>query len=95
MNTQPEEFKTGYTFASQLLEVSDQRTQTFNLARLAHGVWTRFIELFAPSSDVRIFTGCDRHGITYYRVYDVSTQDFHHFESEDELRIWLENRYYQ
>ena len=94
MNTQSEGFNTTSNLASQWLENSEKRTQPLNLARLARGIWERFVELFTPSTEIRIFTGRDRNGILYYRVYDVSTKDIHHFDSEDEVRIWLEQRYY-
>lgn len=95
MSTNTNGFNTGSGFAEEWFELVDESPKKWSFKQILHRVWHSLIELFAPSSELRIFTGRDRHGNTYYRVYDVSTQDFHRFESEDEVRIWLEQRYYR
>ena len=37
----------------------------------------------------------DRAGTLYWRVYDPITQNRRFFYSEDEIRVWLDQRYYQ
>ena len=37
----------------------------------------------------------DRTGALYWRVYDPITQDRKFFYSEDDVRVWLDQRYYQ
>ena len=36
----------------------------------------------------------DRYGDTYYRVYDPQRDRYHDFNSEAEVRWWLDKRYY-
>ncbi len=95
MSTNTNGFRTDSGFAEEWFELVDKNPKKWSLKQIIRRVWHGLIELFSPSSELRIFTGRDRHDNTYYRVYDVSTQDFHRFESEDEVRVWLEQRYYR
>lgn len=38
---------------------------------------------------------CDRNGHCYWRVYDPITQNYSIFDSENKVRVWLDQRYYQ
>ncbi|MBE9108195.1 hypothetical protein IQ273_02010 [Nodosilinea sp. LEGE 07298] len=95
MSTNTNGLNTDSGFAQEWFELVDERPKRWNFRQAVHRIWHGVIELFTPSSELKIFTGRDRYGNTYYRVYDVLTQGFHRFESEDEVRIWLEQRYYR
>lgn len=95
MSTNTNGFNTDSGFAQEWFELVDESPRRWSLKQAIHSLWHSLIELFAPSSELKIFTGRDRHGETYYKVYDVLSHEFHCFESENEVRIWLEQRYYR
>ncbi|EKU99981.1 hypothetical protein Lepto7375DRAFT_2069 [Leptolyngbya sp. PCC 7375] len=37
----------------------------------------------------------DRNGERYYRIYDPLDEKMHYFSSENEVRIWLDQRHYR
>ncbi len=45
-------------------------------------------------NEPKICQKCDRDGHAYFQVYDRATDQWHHFNSEAEVRAWLERRYY-
>lgn len=51
--------------------------------------------LFISGSEPIVSEHRDRDGILYYQVYDPVYDEIHTFASEDEVRVWLEQRYYQ
>ena len=61
------------------------------LAALGHYLQDWLVNSHEPLIKER----CDRQGNRYWQVYDPTTQDFRYCESENEVRIWLEQRYYQ
>ncbi|PSB11761.1 hypothetical protein C7B62_04205 [Pleurocapsa sp. CCALA 161] len=38
---------------------------------------------------------CDRHGNHYWQVYDFNTNKSYIFGSEQDVRVWIENRHYR
>jgi hypothetical protein len=50
---------------------------------------------FSGSTEPRIAVRCDRQGHRQFVVYDPVDQQRHCFDSEPELRTWLDQRYYQ
>ena len=54
-----------------------------------------WLQAFCGSWEPRIVTKRDREGNTFFSAYDPVTQAHHRFTSERELRIWLDQRYYQ
>ena len=38
---------------------------------------------------------CDKNGKRYYRVYDPLHEKIHYFTTENEVRIWLDQRHYR
>ncbi|MGP1384831.1 MAG: hypothetical protein ACTS2F_14795 [Thainema sp.] len=52
-------------------------------------------KLFDQSQEPRITKRVDRWGNLYFSVYDPIDRSFRVFTSEQEIRIWLEQRYYQ
>jgi len=50
---------------------------------------------FLGSQEPRIVTKSDRAGNPIYEVYDPIDRRHHTFASEQAVRVWLEERYYQ
>jgi len=44
-------------------------------------------------NEIRVWKVGDRQGVTYWKAYDPYTDRTSHLSSEDDLRIWLEQRY--
>lgn len=62
------------------------------LSRLGQNV----LRYFVGSQEPRITAQRDRGGyILNYKVYDPVSQSHYTFDSEQELRVWLDQRYYQ
>jgi hypothetical protein len=59
--------------------------------RVGQDLW----RYFCGSQEPRITRQCDRTGHVYFKVYDPVDRQHYEFGSEQELRIWLEQRYYQ
>jgi hypothetical protein len=55
----------------------------------------RFIQWAVGNHEVQIWQVSDRAGNLYWRVYDPVTGASTSFNSASEVRIWLEQRYYQ
>lgn len=94
MNTGANELNKDSELSQEWLDWLDKKHERGSLKQFISNVLQRIVEMFTPSSELRIFAGRDQHGNTYYRVYDVLTHEFYHFESENDVRIWLEGRYY-
>lgn len=58
-------------------------------------VWQFLLNAIVPSSDPKIYQKRDRQGNIYFRVYDPATGSTSVFATEKEVRIWLDQRYYQ
>lgn len=58
-------------------------------------LWNSILETFTTSSEPKIYQKYDRNGKLYFRVYDPITHQSSTFSTEQELRIWLDQRYYQ
>ncbi|MCU0565192.1 MAG: hypothetical protein MUF49_01160 [Oculatellaceae cyanobacterium Prado106] len=54
-----------------------------------------WVEKLSRGSEPRIEHGRDRQGHSYLKVYDPLTGKTAYFQSSQEVRIWLEQRYYQ
>lgn len=52
-------------------------------------------DLFLHSSEPKIQQKRDRSGNLYFKVYDPMTQHSCTLDSEREVRVWLEKRYYR
>ena len=45
------------------------------------------------SSDPKVVWKRDRQGLVYLQAYDPRTNSYHYFSSEQDVRIWIEQRY--
>ncbi len=52
--------------------------------------WTRLSTYAEP----KIWERKDRYGNIYYRIYDPKSDRYIYFNSEEEVRWWLDKRYY-
>jgi hypothetical protein len=78
--------------------LSNEQTQNWKI-RLPRSsafkkVVQRLRESFIGSNELRIWQSCDRFGNTWWHVYDPVTGKHSSVASEEELRIWIEKRYY-
>lgn len=58
-------------------------------------LWNAALEIFVRSPEPKIHQKYDRHGNLYFQVYDPIAQQSSTFSTEQEVRIWLDQRYYQ
>jgi hypothetical protein len=59
-------------------------------------LWQHFVKWMASSSELEVWQELDRHGQTYcWHAYDPITGRSACFGSEEEIRIWIEECYYQ
>jgi hypothetical protein len=64
-----------------------------SIAALPSRFWDTFTNWLICSTEPRIWQKRDRYGNLSWRLYDPSTRLSATFASEDEVRIWLEERY--
>lgn len=57
--------------------------------------WEFLLNTLSAPAEPKIRRKHDRHGNLYFRVYDPSTATTNTFTSEQEVRAWLDQRYYQ
>lgn len=50
--------------------------------------------LIEQKNDLKIEPKSDRYGNSYWQVYDFTTNQYHAFGSEQDVRAWIENRYH-
>lgn len=59
-----------------------------------HQVWGSFVTELMGREEPKIWRVYDRAGVATWRVYDPTTNQSAHFVSEQEVRVWLDQRYY-
>lgn len=64
------------------------------LNKLGH-VWQSVLAIAAGNQEPRVKQHSDRHGNPFWNVYDPVSGQLARFNSEEEVRLWLEQRYYQ
>lgn len=75
------------------------KTHTLPPSPLAIGqslrrVWTFLVDLVNRHPDIRVWQRTNRFGEIGWHGYDPSTGDYVCFGTEDEIRSWIEQRYY-
>jgi hypothetical protein len=77
---------------SMMAEAKQQRSHSrFWLRR----IWDFVVDCYIPTTEPRIWEKRDRHGITWWEVYDPMTGQSRCCSSKQEVRAWLEQRYYR
>lgn len=54
----------------------------------------RLLAFVTGSMEVQVEQRRDRQGQPYWAVYDPQTSQHHRFDTEQEVRIWIDQRYY-
>lgn len=72
-------------------QAARQRGLKFRLQQFGQAL----LKSFLGSREPQIATKYDREGRAYYVVYDPVDRQHYTFHSEQEVRIWLDGRYYQ
>ncbi|GAB4234849.1 MAG: hypothetical protein Kow00121_62530 [Elainellaceae cyanobacterium] len=74
---------------------SQQTRPETTTAKLHWGaLWTRFINQVTQTPEPHVWQHSDRHGHITWHAYDPMTDRSYSSGSEDEMRQWLEERYY-
>lgn len=66
---------------------------TSGLPTVFQKVGKTLVDFLTSGNDLRIWTR-QRNGHLIWHVYDPMTEQRQQFSSEEDLRFWLENRYY-
>jgi hypothetical protein len=90
------------TLASKLTVLKSKSDRTIvALDRFSHlnlffqQIWQFLLRIAASNSEIRVWRTGDRQGKIIWHVYDAAIDQIAHFESEAEVRSWLEARYYR
>lgn len=83
------------THSDQLLYYPPKSTKTFfqKVRAIAHRSGSLLVAYLSGNSDPRISQTIDRAGNAYFQVHDPVSGQQHCFDSEQELRVWLDQRY--
>jgi hypothetical protein len=57
-------------------------------------LWNAVLQILTRSPEPKIYQKHDRHGKLYFQVYDPIAHRTSTFSTEQEVRIWLDQRYY-
>jgi hypothetical protein len=67
----------------------------FNILLPLPRIWQSLMNWIESSSELQVWQESDRHGCTCcWHAYDPMTGNHACFGSEEEIRIWIEQRYY-
>jgi hypothetical protein len=62
------------------------------LVQQLNGLCQALVDFLEGSQEPKIIWKRDRRGYTYFEVYDPMTEKHHRFDSEQNVRIWLDRR---
>ncbi|NJR66872.1 MAG: hypothetical protein HC772_18700 [Leptolyngbyaceae cyanobacterium CRU_2_3] len=79
---------------SQIVSAVKLRCKSSSVSRW-NRFWDSLINLFCGSSEPRIDRKIAHDGTPYFHVYDPVTRRSMTLSSEQELRVWIDQRYYQ
>ncbi|HEY9640886.1 MAG TPA: hypothetical protein V6C57_10410 [Coleofasciculaceae cyanobacterium] len=79
---------------SQIVSAAKLRYRSSKLSQL-NQLWNRFLNALSGQSEPTITQKFDRDGNLYFRVYDPVTRKAMSMTSEQEVRAWFDQRYYQ
>lgn len=57
-------------------------------------LWQGFVKTIIGGNELRVWQTSDADGYVHWRAYDPSTGETAICDSEDEMRVWLEQRYH-
>ncbi|WP_164674444.1 hypothetical protein [Spirulina subsalsa] len=64
-----------------------------NFGSILHQFFTDFVQFMIQSNEPRIIVKKNAQGDVFYHVYDPLSQEKDQFTSEQDVRVWLEQRY--
>lgn len=62
----------------------------FGLTEIAQ----KLVKMLSGDREPKVYHRRDRQGYSYLEVYDPTSGKTHAFKTTDEVRVWLERRYY-
>ena len=66
-----------------------------NVIRYINTIINNFLtKIIDKKREPKVWQKCDRQGNIYWLTFDPITKIYSFFSSEEEVRIWLEERYY-
>lgn len=74
-------------------EADEQKSSRFT-SKLSE-IWNWFVELILRADEPKIYESRDKFGNICWITYDQLAERKMHFNSETEVRAWLDRRYYQ
>jgi hypothetical protein len=66
-----------------------------NLALNLKHIWYHVVTAIVGSADPKIWKLTNSEGAAYWRVYDPANRQSYVFDTEHEVRVWIEQRYNQ
>jgi hypothetical protein len=67
---------------------------TIDRSNWIHRLWQRFVEAFSGKTELQVWQRTRADGQLYWQAYDPVSGEFVIRGSEDEMRDWIETRYY-
>lgn len=83
-----------YNYPLQIASSTRTRKAIFSLTSIGKTVLQYLIDAIAPSHELRICQTTNQQGDLIWRVYDPITNRSISIDSEYDLRVWIEQRYY-
>lgn len=78
----------------QTLEMIPQRPSQRRQSQL-NKIWQSIVTFFAASEEPHVWKGLNQAGQSMWKAYDPITHQSADYETEEEMRAWLEERHYQ
>ncbi len=76
-------------------ETEQKAVKSSKVFSILNGFWQHLFVALANNQEPRIWHSTDRFGNTWWHGYDPVTERSTYQNSEQEIRAWLEERYYQ
>jgi hypothetical protein len=90
------------TSLSNKIEQSTRISVTNKLADFSQALVSAFkdagaslVHYLTRPDEIRVWQVNDRHGEAFWKAYDPRSNTTSYLSSEDDLRVWLEQRYYR
>jgi len=78
-----------------LKETEQEPTKKSALFSRLNSIWQHLVESLIQGQELKIWQSTDRFGNTHWYAYDPMTSSSVTRDSEAEMRVWVEQRYYQ
>lgn len=75
-------------------DTEENKSQTRKLSSVLNQFWQHLVTSITQGQEPRIWQHTDRTGKIWWHGYDPHTERSIRVDSEAEMRIWLEERYY-